>query len=56
MPPLSIEISHDWVNGVAIIDQIRATAKERFGRRMGKISTTELAAIEDGIRQVLGLD
>jgi mRNA interferase MazF len=55
-PPLSIAINHKWVDGVAIIDQIRAAAKERFGNRMGEISTQEVAAVEDGICQVLGLD
>ncbi len=55
-PPLSIEIRHEWVDGVAIIDQIRAAAKERFGKRMGLLSTAEMVAVEDGIRQVLGLD
>jgi mRNA-degrading endonuclease toxin of MazEF toxin-antitoxin module len=53
---LSIEIRHEWVDGVAIIDQIRAAAKERFGKRMGLLSTAEMVAVEDGIRQVLGLD
>jgi mRNA interferase MazF len=55
-PPLSIEIKHEWVDGVAVIDQIRAAAKERFGKSMGEISAAEMAAVEDGIRQVLGLD
>jgi len=55
-PPLSIAINHEWVDGVAIIDQIRAAAKERFGNRMGLLSSAEMASVEDGIRQVLALD
>jgi mRNA interferase MazF len=55
-PPLSIATNHTWVDGVAIIDQIRAAAKERFGNRMGLLSSAEMAAAEDGMRQVLGLD
>jgi mRNA-degrading endonuclease toxin of MazEF toxin-antitoxin module len=40
---------------VAVIDQVRAVAKQRFLRRAGVISPTELAAIEDGLRIVMEL-
>ena len=40
---------------VAVIDQIRAMAKERFDRRIGVLSADHLAAIEDGVREILEL-
>jgi mRNA-degrading endonuclease toxin of MazEF toxin-antitoxin module len=40
---------------VAVVDQIRAVAKERLARQMGSISVADLAAVEDALRLVLEL-
>jgi mRNA-degrading endonuclease toxin of MazEF toxin-antitoxin module len=40
---------------VAVIDQIRAVAKERLQERLEEISRAEMEAIELGIRRILEL-
>jgi mRNA-degrading endonuclease toxin of MazEF toxin-antitoxin module len=40
---------------VAVVDQIRAVAKERLLRHMGAISIEDLASVEDALRLVLEL-
>jgi mRNA-degrading endonuclease toxin of MazEF toxin-antitoxin module len=40
---------------VAVVDQVRALAKERLDRRIGKMSSEHLEAVEQGLRQVLEL-
>lgn len=40
---------------VAVVDQIRAVAKERFLRRIENVSAKELEAVEDGLRIILEL-
>ncbi|HEY1744947.1 MAG TPA: type II toxin-antitoxin system PemK/MazF family toxin [Granulicella sp.] len=55
-PPLSIAVNCGGKAGVAVIDQVRAASKERFGHRMGQLAAAEMAAIEDGLRRVLDLE
>jgi mRNA interferase MazF len=52
-PPLLIPVDCEGRPAVAVIDQIRAMAKERLDRRIGVLSAQELAAIEDGVREIL---
>jgi mRNA interferase MazF len=52
-PPLLIPVDCEGRPAVAVIDQIRAMAKERLHRRIGVLSAQELAAIEDGVREIL---
>jgi mRNA-degrading endonuclease toxin of MazEF toxin-antitoxin module len=40
---------------VAVTDQIRSIAKERLAERMDTLSATDLAAVEDALRQILEL-
>jgi len=40
---------------VAVCDQARAVDKSRLTRCVGRLDTTDLRAIEDGVRIVLGL-
>lgn len=54
-PLLVVPVPTSGRSAVAVVDQIRAAAKQRFVRRTGTISGTELAAIEDGLRIVLEL-
>jgi mRNA interferase MazF len=54
-PPILIPISCDGHPAVAVSDQIRAVAKERLRSRLGVVTTEEMAALEDGLRQIMQL-
>jgi mRNA interferase MazF len=54
-PPILIPISCDGHPVVAVSDQIRAVAKERLRSRLGVVTTDEMAALEDGLRQIMQL-
>ena len=54
-PPLVVPVSSSGPPAMAVVDQVRAAAKQRFIRRSGMISRAELAAVEDGLRAVLEL-
>lgn len=54
-PPLLVAVDCAGRPAVAVVDQIRAVAKERLDRLVGSISAEHLNAIEDGLRQVLEL-
>ena len=55
-PPLLVPVVCNGRPAVAVLDQIRAVAKERFDRLMGELSTDHMKAVEDGLRQILELD
>ena len=54
-PPILIPISCEGQPAVAVSDQIRAVAKERLRSRLGIVTTDEMAALEDGLRQIMQL-
>jgi mRNA interferase MazF len=54
-PPLLIPVRCAGRPVVAVVDQIRAVTKERLETQVGVISPEEMAAVEDGIRQILEL-
>ena len=54
-PPILIPISCEGHAAVAVSDQIRAVAKERLRSRQGVVTTVEMAALEDGLRQIMQL-
>jgi mRNA interferase MazF len=54
-PPLTVAVTSAGRPAVAVMDQIRATAKERFGNRIGVVSASEMEAIEESLRQILGM-
>jgi mRNA interferase MazF len=54
-PPILIPISCDGHPAVAVSDQIRAVAKERLRNRLGAVTSEEMAALEDGLRQITQL-
>jgi mRNA interferase MazF len=54
-PPILIPISCDGRPAVAVPDQIRAVAKERLRSRLGVVTTEEMAALEDGLKQIMQL-
>ena len=54
-PPILIPVTCDGRPAVAVSDQIRAVAKERLRGRVGMITDAELAALEEGLRQIVQL-
>jgi mRNA interferase MazF len=52
-PPFTVAVKFDGRPGVAVIDQIAAKAKERFGNRAGRLTNDEISAIAEGLKQVL---
>ena len=53
--PLLVRV---WCEGrevLAVTDQIRAIAKQRLDRRLGEVSSEDLEAVEEGVREVLEL-
>jgi len=54
-PPILIPVTCDGRPAVAVSDQIRAVAKERLRSRLGAVATDEMAALEDGLRQIMQL-
>ena len=55
-PPILIPISCDGRPAVAVSDQIRAVAKDRLRSRLGAVTTEEMAALEDSLRQIMQLE
>jgi mRNA interferase MazF len=53
--PLLVPVRCDGREVVAVTDQIRAIAKQRLDRRLGELSSEDLAAVEKGVREVLEL-
>ena len=54
-PPILIPVSCNGKPAVAVSDQIRAVAKERLRSRLGLVTTEEMAALEDDLRQIMQL-
>jgi mRNA interferase MazF len=54
-PPLTIPVQCDGQSCVAVLDQIRAVAKERFHKRIGSAAETEMSEIAEGLKKVLEL-
>src|ERR1700682_1889676 len=55
-PPLLIPVSCAGRKAVAVVDQIRAVAKERLESRMGELASEHLEAVEQGLRAILELE
>ena len=54
-PPMLVPLECAGRAVIAVIDQIRAVAKERLQQRLGTISSQHLKAVEEGLRQILEL-
>jgi len=54
-PPLLVPIECAGRGVVAVVDQIRAIAKERLQKSLGSVSADHLRAVENGLRQILEL-
>lgn len=55
-PPILVPVRCSGRDAVAVTDQIRAVSKERLDRRMDTLSADDLRSVEDGVREILGLD
>ena len=54
-PPLLVPIECAGRGVVAVVDQIRAIAKERLQKRLDSVSAEHLKNVEDELRQILEL-
>ena len=54
-PPLTVSVMCGGRSAVAVTDQVRSTAKERFASRIGTVTASELEALEESLREILGL-
>lgn len=52
-PPLLVRVTCEGRAVVAVVDQIRAVAKERLHEFIGSVSGEELEALESALRQIL---
>jgi mRNA interferase MazF len=55
-PPLMVRVQCSGQPAVAVIDQVRAVAKERLVRLIESLSAEHLQAVENGLREILELD
>lgn len=56
LPPLIVPVpSAGKTNSMALCHQIRTIDKARIGKLLGALNPADLAAVEDGVRQVYGL-
>ena len=53
--PLLVPVRCEEREVVAVTDQVRSVSKQRLDRRLGRLSGTELEAVEQGVREVLEL-
>lgn len=53
--PLLVPVRCDGRDVVAVTDQIRAIAKQRLDKHLGELSSEDLEAVEQGVREVLEL-
>jgi mRNA-degrading endonuclease toxin of MazEF toxin-antitoxin module len=54
-PPLLIPVVCAGRRAVAVTDQVRAVSKERLQSWIGVLADDEMAALEDGLRQIMNL-
>ncbi|MGD0224100.1 MAG: type II toxin-antitoxin system PemK/MazF family toxin [Terriglobia bacterium] len=54
-PPVLVPVVCSGRRVVAVVDQIRAVAKERLTHKMGEISLADLGSVEEALRIVLEL-
>jgi mRNA interferase MazF len=55
-PPVLVSVTCSGRPAVAVIDQVRAIARERLVERIELLSAEHLGAIEDALREILELD
>jgi mRNA interferase MazF len=55
-PPILVPVRCEGREVVAVTDQVRAVAKERLERLIGQMADDDLAAVEQGLKEILELD
>jgi mRNA-degrading endonuclease toxin of MazEF toxin-antitoxin module len=50
-----VAVRCSWRLAIAMIDQVRAVAKERLSRHIEDLSTEHLHSVEDALREILEL-
>jgi mRNA interferase MazF len=55
-PPVLVSVTCSGQPAIAVIDQVRAVAKERLVRHIERLSAEHLQAVEDALREILELD
>lgn len=55
LPPVVVATPSAGVSSVALCHQIRTIDKARIGKQIGELSTDDLAAVENAVRQVYAL-
>lgn len=55
-PPLMVSVTCSGKSAVAVIDQVRAVAKERLMSLIEKLAAKELDSVEVALREILELD
>ena len=55
LPPMVVAVPSAGSDSVALCHQVRTIDKSRIGQTVGELSPVDLTAIEQGVRQVLGL-
>ena len=55
-PPLMVSVTCSGKPAVAVIDQVRAVAKERLVTMIEKLQAKELESVEAALREILELD
>jgi mRNA interferase MazF len=55
-PPLLVRVQCGGRIAVAVVDQVRALARERFVKRIELLSAAHLEAVENALREILDLD
>jgi len=54
-PPIVVATASAETGSMAVCDQVRAIDKSRLTQRAGQLATDDLRAVDDGVRNVLGL-
>ncbi len=54
-PPIRVAVRCGERASVAVVDQVRAVAKERLKEPIGRAADEEMAAVEDALREILDL-
>ena len=55
LPPIVVAIPSAGANSVALSHQVRTIDKSRLGKLMGELTPSDMASVEAGVRQYLGL-
>lgn len=54
-PPIVVSLPSAGASSVAVCDQLCAADKRRFGRKIGDLSSDDMALLNESLKTVLGL-